>query len=173
MNFKRFYIILWSIIFATTLVAQVSESDSIEWSIDIEDVVVTAQYAPTDSRNALQEIRTITKETIKRRGANNLEQLLSFETNIRINQDAVLGSSMSLGGIGGQNVKIMIDGVPVIGRLNGNVDLSQINLNQVERVEIVEGPLSVYYGTDALNLEFLLKSKIEEKIVILLVLEIG
>ena len=150
MIFKRLHISLWAIFFATTLVAQVPESDSIEWSIDIEDVVVTAQYAPTDSRNAIQEITTITKETIQRRGANNLEQLLSLETNIRINQDAVLGSSMSLGGVSGQNVKIMIDGVPVIGRLAGNVDLTQINLNQIERVEIVEGPLSVYYGTDAL-----------------------
>jgi len=150
MNFKQLHICLWAFLFATTLGAQTTDIDSIEWSIDIEDVVVTAQYAPTDSRNAIQEIRTITKETIQRRGANNLEQLLSLETNIRINQDAILGSSMSLGGIGGQNVKIMIDGVPVIGRLNGNVDLTQINLNQIERVEIVEGPLSVYYGTDAL-----------------------
>ncbi len=126
-------------------------TDSIEWSIDIDDVVVTAQYAPTDSRNAVQEIKTIKKEMIQRRGANNLEQLLNMETNIRIDQDAILGSSMSLGGIDGQNVKIMIDGVPVIGRLDGNIDLSQINLNQVERVEIIEGPLSVQYGTDALG----------------------
>ena len=44
----------------------------------------------------------------------------------------------------------MIDDVAVIGRLNGNIDLSQINLNNVERIEIVEGPLSVEYGTDAL-----------------------
>src|SRR5690606_39224896 len=41
-------------------------------------------------------------------------------------------------------------GVPIIGRLNGEIDLSQINLNNVERIEIVEGPLSVNFGTDAL-----------------------
>ena len=150
MNFNRLHISLLVMFLATSVVAQTADSDTVKWSIDIDDVVVTAQYAPTDSRNAVQEIRTITKETILRRGANNLEQLLSLETNIRINQDAVLGSSMSLSGISGQNVKIMIDGVPVIGRLDGNVDLSQINLNQIERVEIVEGPLSVNYGTDAL-----------------------
>ncbi len=152
MIFKRLHISLWAILFATTLVAQLPESDSIKWSIDIEDVVVTAQYAPTDSRNAVQEIKTIKKEMIQRRGANNLEQLLNMETSVRIKQDAILGSSISLGGIDGQNVKIMIDGVPVIGRRpDGNLDISQINLNQVERVEIVEGPLSVQYGTDALG----------------------
>ena len=36
-------------------------------------------------------------------------------------------------------------------RLNGNIDLSQINLNNIERIEIVEGPLSTIYGTDALG----------------------
>ena len=64
--------------------------------------------------------------------------------------DNILGSSVSIQEISGQNVKILIDGVPVIGRLNGNIDLTQINLNNIERVEIIEGPLSVDYGTDAL-----------------------
>lgn len=117
---------------------------------EFEDVVVTAQYAPTDSKQAMHVIRTITRETIERQGATNLEQLLSQDISIRINQDLVLGSSMSLLGIQGQNVKIMIDGVSVVGRLDGNIDLSQINLHNVERVEIVEGPMSVSYGTDAL-----------------------
>ncbi len=124
--------------------------DSIAWSVDLADVVVTAQYAPTESRNALHDVRTLDRELIVRRGANNLEQLLNQEVNIRISQDLVLGSRLSLLGIDGQNVKIMIDGVPVIGRQDGNIDLSQLNLQNIERVEIVEGPLSVSYGTDAL-----------------------
>ena len=35
-------------------------------------------------------------------------------------------------------------------RINGNIDISQINMNNVDHIEIVEGPLSVNYGTDAL-----------------------
>ncbi|MEM6697232.1 MAG: TonB-dependent receptor, partial [Bacteroidota bacterium] len=133
----------------------VSESiekvDSFAMSIDLDDIVITAQYAPTDSKNAIQNIRTITRETIERQGANNLEQLLQQDLNIRISQDLVLGSSMSLLGVSGENIKIMIDGVPMVGRLSGNLDLSQINLNNIERVEIVEGPMAVNYGTDALG----------------------
>lgn len=124
--------------------------DSISMYLDFEEVVVTAQYAPTSSKNALQNIRSISRERIERQGATNLEQLLQQDLGIRIQQDLVLGSSMSLLGLGGENVKIMIDGVPVIGRLDGNIDLSQINLNNIERVEIVEGPMAVSYGTDAL-----------------------
>merc|ERR1711965_356759 len=79
-----------------------------------------------------------------------LKDVLVNQNNIRVAQDNVLGSSMSLQGMSGQNIKILIDGIPVIGRLNGNIDISQINLNTIERIEIIEGPLSVNYGTDAL-----------------------
>jgi outer membrane receptor for ferrienterochelin and colicins len=67
-----------------------------------------------------------------------------------LQQDGVLGSSINIQGLGGENVKILIDGVPVVGRLNGSVDLSQINMNNVERIEVIEGPLSVLYGSNAL-----------------------
>ncbi|MCB0663448.1 MAG: TonB-dependent receptor [Saprospiraceae bacterium] len=125
--------------------------DSIYWNIDLDDIVITAQFAPTDSKNALHTIRTISSKTIQQRGANNLSDVLNQELNIRINQDLILGSSMSLQGISGQNVQIMVDGVPIIGRVGDDVDLSQIDLNQIEKIEIVEGPLSVQYGTNALG----------------------
>ena len=119
-------------------------------AIELETFVVTAQYEKTTKEKAVNKIKVIDREKIEAIGAVNLRDVLSNENNIRISQDNVLGSFMSLQGISGQNVKILIDGVPIIGRLNGSVDLSQINLNDIERIEIVEGPLSVNYGTDAL-----------------------
>lgn len=127
-----------------------TDMDSALWQVDLEDVVVTAQYEPTHIKNVLHDIQLIPNVRISQQGATNLEQLLSQQSSIRIRQDAVLGSSMSLLGLDGQNVKLMIDGVPIIGRQDGNIDLSQINLYQVEQVEIVEGPLAVHYGTDAI-----------------------
>jgi outer membrane receptor for ferrienterochelin and colicins len=47
----------------------------------------------------------------------------------------------------------------VIGRLGGNVDLSQINLSGIDHIEIIEGPLSVEYGSNALAGTFNLISK--------------
>src|ERR1043165_1344266 len=54
-------------------------------------------------------------------------------------------------GLTGENIKILVDGVPVIGRQNGNIDLSQIDMSNVERIEIAEGPLSINYGSNALG----------------------
>jgi outer membrane receptor for ferrienterochelin and colicins len=116
----------------------------------INEIVVTAQYAPTDARNAVSPVRVIKRERIERLGTNNLEQLLRQELDLRISHDVILGSSLTVQGISGQNVKILVDGIPVIGRTDGNIDLAQINLANIERVEMVEGPASVFYGTDAL-----------------------
>lgn len=119
--------------------------------VTLNEVVVTAQYAPNSPEKAVHKIKIIDSKKIKAMGAQNLRDVLANELNIRLSQDNVLGSSMSLQGISGQNIKILIDGVPVTGRLNGNIDISQVNMNNVERVEIIEGPLSVNYGTDALG----------------------
>ncbi len=117
---------------------------------ELETFVITAQYNKIYKEKSINKIKVIDREEIESLGAVNLKDVLSFENNIRLSQDNILGSSMSLQGVSGQNIKILIDGIPVIGRLNGNIDISQINLNNIEQIEIVEGPLSVNYGTDAL-----------------------
>lgn len=119
-------------------------------NIELSTFVVTGQYAPSSDENSVHKVKVIDSKRIEAQGAVNLQELMEQEMNVRVSQDNVLGSSMSIQGLSGENVKILIDGVPVIGRLNGNVDLSQINLSNIERVEIVEGPLSVNYGTNAL-----------------------
>ncbi|MEL7122270.1 MAG: TonB-dependent receptor [Bacteroidota bacterium] len=146
----KFFFLVASVFFMFQNVRSQS-SDSIAWQLDFDQVVVTAQYAPTDSKKAIQNIRVLDRAMIDKQGATNLEQLLQQDLNVRIQQDVLLGSSASVMGVQGPNIKIMIDGVPVIGRLDGNINLSQINLHNVERVEIIEGPMAVNYGTDALG----------------------
>lgn len=119
-------------------------------STELNQVVVTAQIGATKVENAVQKITVLSREMIESKGAVNLKDLLQNEMNIRVGQDQVLGSSITMKGIGGEGVKILIDGVPVIGRNDGNIDLSQLNLANIERVEIIEGPLSVNYGSNAI-----------------------
>ena len=116
----------------------------------LNQVLVTASYKGQNQRESVYASKIITEEKIEAMGAVSLNDVLSNELNIRLEQDNVLGTGVKLQGTGGQNVKILVDGVPMIGRLDGNIDLSQINLNNVERIEIIEGPLSVNYGSDAL-----------------------
>ncbi len=119
---------------------------------DLSEVVVTGQYGENSLTKSVYKVKIIDSKRIQAQGAVNLKDVLSNELNIRVNQDPILGSSsISLQGVSGQSIKILIDGVPVIGREGGNIDLSQINMNNVERIEIIEGPMSVNFGTDALG----------------------
>ncbi|HEX3006682.1 MAG TPA: TonB-dependent receptor, partial [Bacteroidales bacterium] len=99
----------------------------------------------------LYQIKSISAREIRGRGATNLSELLSNELSFRITQDAALGSSLSLNGLTGEHVKILIDGVPIVGRQAQNLDLTQINLSKVDHIEVVEGPMSVIYGSNALG----------------------
>ncbi len=118
--------------------------------LNMEGVVVTGQYTPERSDKSLYKIRVIGSREIESQAAVNLQEVLSSQLNIKMNHDAALGTKMKLQGIGGENVKILVDGVPVIGRMNGDIDLSQISTSNIERIEMVEGPMSVNYGTNAL-----------------------
>ena len=116
----------------------------------LDEVVVTGQYKPVSVDKSIYNIKFIGQSTIENQAANTMAELLSKELTFRINNDPSTGASLDLQGISGENVKILVDGVPVIGRLDGNIDMSQINLDNVDHIEIVEGPMSVIYGSNAL-----------------------
>ncbi|NNJ54739.1 MAG: TonB-dependent receptor plug domain-containing protein, partial [Bacteroidia bacterium] len=84
-------------------------------------------------------------------GAVDLRDALAYESNVRMSRDNALGSSgMSLMGISGDNVKFLVDGVPVIGRMFNQLDLEQFNLENAKQIEVIKGPMSVIYGSNAL-----------------------
>ena len=133
---------------------------------DLIEVVVTGQLSETNAEDAIHKIRVIGSKELNSGLFTDLASVLSKKLNIRLSEDNILGSSISIQGISGQNVKILIDDVPVIGRLNGNIDLSQISLNNIERIEIVEGPLSTIYGSDALagTINIITKEQVNKKL---------
>ncbi|HAJ98408.1 MAG TPA: TonB-dependent receptor [Bacteroidales bacterium] len=119
--------------------------------VRLDEVVVTGQFIPQSLNNSVYKVRTINQQTIARSGATEVRQLLERELGVSFRNDLVTGESdIQLMGMSGQNVKVLLDGLPLIDRGSRRQSLSQVDLNQIERIEIVEGPLSVQYGTDAL-----------------------
>ncbi len=120
-------------------------------AVQLKDVVVTGQYQPQSVRNSVYHVRTINSERIQLRGATDVLGVLNNELGVRLFNDATLGETdVELMGMSGQSVKILLDGVPLVDRGSTKQSLSQIDINTIERIEIVEGPMSVVYGTDAL-----------------------
>lgn len=132
------------------LITQFYNSDTIAKQVEINQVIITGQHEHKKIDEVVQNVKIIDRKIIDEKNLTNLRELLVNEAGMRVTQDNALGTNVSMQGISGQNVKILLDGSPVIGRLNGYVDISQISLSDIEKVEIIEGPLSVEYGTDAL-----------------------
>jgi len=120
-------------------------------TVTLSEVVVTGELKPVLADRSLYQIKSISAREIRGRGATTLSELLSNELSFRISQDAALGSSLKLNGMSGEHVKILVDGIPLVGRQAGILDLSQINLFKVDHIEVVEGPMSVIYGSNALG----------------------
>jgi outer membrane receptor for ferrienterochelin and colicins len=120
---------------------------------NLEAVIVTGQYEPQSVKKSVYQARVITLDALAAKGAVRLQDVLNTELNIRFSQDLALGgSNLSLQGLAGQNVKVLIDGVPMIGRqgTSNEININQLNVQSIERIEIIEGPMSVVYGADAL-----------------------
>jgi len=147
---KKVYSILIVLLALIQIVsAQMVEADTISYSINIDDVVITSQHKPTSTKNSVHLVQVIKKEEIQNKGFTQLDQVLTQLSSVRINYDPILGSSAKMRGIGSDNIAILIDGVPVIGRLDGALDLSQITMSNIEQIEIIEGPQSIIYGNNA------------------------
>jgi len=117
---------------------------------NMSEVVVTGQYSPERVDKSIYKIEVISSKQIEQKAANTMAELLNGQVNMRVTQTGVLGTSLSMQGLSGENVKFLVDGVPMIGRMDGNIDLNTIALFNVDHVEIIEGPMSVIYGSNAL-----------------------
>ena len=117
---------------------------------NMDEVVVTGQYTPQAVDKSIFRVKVIGAKTIGQKASNNLGELMAGELNIRTSFDGALGSRITLQGLGGEHIKFLVDGVPLIGRMNGNIDLGQLNLYNVKQIEVIEGPMSVIYGSNAL-----------------------
>jgi len=120
------------------------------FAFDLGAVSVTGQFTKIIKKDAIYEIKTISKVEIEQKGAGSVAESIQQELSISTNNGHSNESAIMLNGLSGAYVKVLIDGVPVEGKLKGAIDLSQINTSNIEKIEILEGPATVEYGTDAI-----------------------
>ena len=120
-----------------------------EFSFPLNEVVITSQIEALSQRDAVNNIISISKNEIEELNSLNLSELLNQQALFDIQFDPALGSSIEMQGMSGNNINILVDGIPVIGRKGGQIDISQLNLSNIEKIEIVRGPSSVSYGTNS------------------------
>ena len=113
-----------------------------------ETVVVTATRTRRDIEEVSIPVSVISGKEINNSGSMRLSDVLSEQVGMQIVQDH--GQGIQVQGFDPDYTLIMIDGNPVIGRTAGTLDLSRISVRNVKQVEIVKGPSSALWGSDAL-----------------------
>lgn len=111
-------------------------------------MVVTATRTRRDMEEVGIPVSVVAGEEISQSGSMRLSEVLSEQTGMQIVNNH--GTGVQVQGFDPDYTLIMIDGNPVIGRTAGTLDLTRISVNNVEQVEIVKGPSSALWGSDAL-----------------------
>lgn len=113
-----------------------------------ETVVVTATRTLRDIEEVTIPVSVVGSEEISRSGSMRLSDILAEQTGMQIVSDH--GTGIQVQGFDPDYTLIMIDGNPVIGRTAGTLELDRISVRNVEQIEIVKGPSSALWGSDAL-----------------------
>lgn len=136
-----------SLLFLLGLSTSVFSQQS-DTTIVLEDVVVTATRSEISLEDSPVPTEVITKDEIQQLNLITMDDLLKVKGFFVA---PVKSGGFQLRGLSSEYVLVMIDGVPVAGRESGALDVSNINLSNVERVEIVKGSMSALWGNHAIG----------------------
>jgi outer membrane receptor for ferrienterochelin and colicins len=115
----------------------------------LKEVVVTATRTAKNLMQLPMPVSTISSKEIKNRGLVRLNEILAEQTGLSVLPDAH-GQGIQIQGFSPDYTMIMLDGLPLIGRTTGILDLSRITTNNIDKIEIVKGPVSSLYGSEAM-----------------------
>ncbi len=120
---------------------------------ELGEVLVTATRTPQSIENVIGSVSVITREQIEQRQAQSLPELLRTEAGLDITAQGGLGklTSMFIRGTEPEHVLVLVDGVRIGSVSAGTTPFEYLPVDQIERIEIVRGPRSSLYGSDAIG----------------------
>ena len=122
-------------------------------SSPINPIIVTATRTPTKASDVLADNVYIGPEEIEQAGQTSLVELLQRQKGVTISSYGTGGSNASvfLRGTTNNQTLVLIDGVRIDDSINGGTNWSVIPLTIIDHIEIVFGPQSSLYGSDAIG----------------------
>ncbi|WP_111308947.1 TonB-dependent receptor plug domain-containing protein [Confluentibacter sediminis] len=117
----------------------------------LEDVIITATRTKRQLSSLPLPALLISKKEIHSINSLRLNDILNEQTGLITVPDFGGGEGIQLQGLDAQYTLILIDGVPLIGRSAGTLDISRITVGNIKQIEIVKGASSSLYGSDALG----------------------
>lgn len=121
-------------------------------TFELRELVVTATRMPLPRDAVPAPVAVLDGAELRARGVSRVAEALAGVPGVDVVETGSWGGRASLFVRGGESdhVQVLVDGVPVNG-VGGAVDLATLSMDDVERIEVVRGPASVLYGSDAVS----------------------
>lgn len=119
--------------------------------IELEGFIVTGTPVPRTAGTVASHVTVLDGEELRRRGVTRVADALAGISGLVVVQNGSYGSLTStyFRGAESDHVKILVDGVEM-NQAGGGFDLAGLLVSDVERIEVVRGPASAFYGSDAM-----------------------
>jgi vitamin B12 transporter len=121
----------------------------------IDQVVVTAARIPLPAARVGSSVTVITRHDIEARGADAVEDALRAVPGVDVVRNGAEGNTatMRIRGANSEHTLVLIDGVPANdpSAPSGGFDFSILDAGDIERIEVLRGPQSTLYGSDAIG----------------------
>ena len=119
--------------------------------LELDEVVVTSMKCPYLLTEVPVYTETIGKSNIRDSGAISVGELIEKTLGISKKYDVHGSFDYNLSGLDSKYVLVLKDGRPINGRFNDKLDLDQIAVSNIEKIEITKGPGSSLYGSEAMG----------------------
>ncbi|HLF50106.1 MAG TPA: TonB-dependent receptor [Methylomirabilota bacterium] len=119
----------------------------------VDPVVVTATRVATPAEQLGVSLNVVTEDDFKTYHYTTVDEALRNVPGVEIRRSGSYGkaSSISIRGANSNQVQVLVDGVRVKSPTLGQVDLSDLSRDLIDRIEIIRGPQSTLYGADAIG----------------------
>ncbi len=150
----KFCLVVGLVISLIFVLFRVGSAQEVELEVELEEIVITATKTEKRLKEVPASVSIVTKEEIEARKVQNVDEALKTTVGCAIRRGKGLMDSMArvtLRGFSGQErTLVMLDGQPLNNAYTGGVQWSSIPVEEIERIEVVRGPLSSLYGGNAM-----------------------
>jgi vitamin B12 transporter len=151
----RYALAACSSFIASTILCTSARADDSSAPVDLPPMVIGATRLPTPESQLGTSVTVITSEEIERKQLRTLPEILQDVPGLNVVQTGSPGGTASLfmRGTNANHTKVLLDGIDVSDPIStdGSFDFSQLLASDIERIEVLRGPQSGLYGSEAIG----------------------